>query len=1129
MKMETTHLPTVHETVLPDPDCTLFVDGSRFADEQGRYHTGFAVTTVDPVFKQSPLPPSMSAQEAELKALTVACQMFEGKRVNIYTDSRYALGVAHDFGLIWKTRGFLTATGTPVKHGTAIKELMDALLLPEEVAILKVKAHGRQNSEETCGNHKAEQATKYAACESREVDRRVSGEEIPIFPMQTLPTDLKFLKEQQAAVSPEEKESWKQKGATLQDGVYTSNLKFCLPKSMYPPVVQWAHGAAHLSKTLMKSLITKYFEAPGITTLIKTYCSRRSRSCYNMNYFVYFSLLLGLIKAQQVAITKDNHVYTFWYNSSSTRVATFAFDYCDVVNCTFPSSLSPTVYKDKPNIKDPYICVTDDYWGYECSSWKAAGWNTGPAWGYRPQSALDKLDKNGESLLKRMTFRKPGGATPIKLALNIEHPSPGDAGQYVMGMYWKGGGSYSKQGTFYLRDMYDSPEWVDAAHMTINPLKPHIKTLRHMIAIANPTYEDTMAVETGFFDTNLWLEWMRYNANKHNRSNCYVCGGARPHLGTVPLNIPPEIEMCFLSLYIAIKTDRTECESWTKEYPIILKDVKPDRGITIYPGNYTCYGIYDGVGQFFGNFTGKYCATYSPIPAALIQQHVRSLGDIYWICGDMQIRTRLEGVWWGECALAKNPELTVSHSNPRASMSVKAKRERRKYKKKTCKVNNEMENERRECVLSMRPRTATPIVKHVQHASPNENSDSSSDEGGATPQITLRPRGPESLQGDSLATINDIQQFFQEFQVLWKFDLQAIQTNVIKFQTAVSDLQAMSDMMLQKQATLSDHTAVITLQLEGLQKQVSVLDSKQRLVNILNRGIPETDNNVGSKLVKGFRNVDTGACSGSWKWRTHLNAGAYQEIYLPSVAKMESTIRLSLKKNKPVAEPSPLGEFFARSLSLKIATGLALASTSSAQHATSPRLRPESWREPFQNLPTKADITDIMERALQQLSSEITDLCQDLKQINATVLILEEGAPLNQEAVNALNQHVQHQEYHIYSLQQQVEELDNCSRKPNIRVRGIHQDISADELQPLVQGIFDTIMKREPKNPVELGKTVSRDVICTLHYPNERDAILQAYQNMNPLKLGMLQYRFSQICPERPYKLGELCTLSQLS
>ncbi|CAH2300321.1 hypothetical protein XELAEV_18029151mg, partial [Pelobates cultripes] len=130
----------------------------------------------------------MSAQEAELQALSSACKISEGKRANIYTDSRYALGVAHDFGLIWKTRGFLTTAGTPVKHSSAIKELMDALLLPEE------------------------------------------------------------------------------------DGIYYNNFKFCLPKNLYPAVVQWAHGPAHLSKDLMAALIQKYYEAPGITTLITNFC-----------------------------------------------------------------------------------------------------------------------------------------------------------------------------------------------------------------------------------------------------------------------------------------------------------------------------------------------------------------------------------------------------------------------------------------------------------------------------------------------------------------------------------------------------------------------------------------------------------------------------------------------------------------------------------------------------------------------------------------------------------------------------------------------------------------------------------------------------------------------------------------
>ncbi|MEE6515874.1 hypothetical protein FKM82_025004 [Ascaphus truei] len=106
------------------------------------YHTGYAVTTDSVVLLASTLPSTASAQEAELQALTAACKLAEGQTANIYTDSRCAFGVAHDFGIIWQTRGFLTAAGTPVKHSSAIQALMDALLLPSPVAILKVKPMG---------------------------------------------------------------------------------------------------------------------------------------------------------------------------------------------------------------------------------------------------------------------------------------------------------------------------------------------------------------------------------------------------------------------------------------------------------------------------------------------------------------------------------------------------------------------------------------------------------------------------------------------------------------------------------------------------------------------------------------------------------------------------------------------------------------------------------------------------------------------------------------------------------------------------------------------------------------------------------------------------------------------------
>ncbi|CAH2285404.1 NYNRIN isoform X2 [Pelobates cultripes] len=113
---------------------------------------------------------------------------------------------------------------------------MDALELPAEVAVLKVKAHGKLDTEEARGNHLADQAAKEAARQGWEVDRRVTTDALPIYTMQTLPTDLRLLKELQAAATPQEKQSWKNKGAVLRDDVYTINLKFCLPRNMYPAV-----------------------------------------------------------------------------------------------------------------------------------------------------------------------------------------------------------------------------------------------------------------------------------------------------------------------------------------------------------------------------------------------------------------------------------------------------------------------------------------------------------------------------------------------------------------------------------------------------------------------------------------------------------------------------------------------------------------------------------------------------------------------------------------------------------------------------------------------------------------------------------------------------------------------------
>ncbi|GAB0206231.1 protein NYNRIN-like [Grus japonensis] len=79
--------PDLKDEPLKDPDLELFTDGSSFVQE-GRRIAGYAVVTTDKVLESGTLPANTSAQKAELVALKQALRMAEGKRVNIWTDSK---------------------------------------------------------------------------------------------------------------------------------------------------------------------------------------------------------------------------------------------------------------------------------------------------------------------------------------------------------------------------------------------------------------------------------------------------------------------------------------------------------------------------------------------------------------------------------------------------------------------------------------------------------------------------------------------------------------------------------------------------------------------------------------------------------------------------------------------------------------------------------------------------------------------------------------------------------------------------------------------------------------------------------------------------------------------------------
>ncbi len=234
----------IAETPIENAELELFVDGSAQVIE-GNRRAGYAVTSTTEVVASGRLPDHFSAQAAELVALTRACTLASGSVANIYTDSRYAFGVIHDFGVIWQTRKFLTSAGSPIKHAGLVKDLMFAMKLPKKLAVIKVKAHLTTNTMEAKGNALADVAAKQACFYATVQVCSGSTAQKIILPPESI-VDL------YKDVPLYEAWTWLDKGATVDSsGCWTKGGKYVAPESLLPYLAQQIHSLGHSGPATM--------------------------------------------------------------------------------------------------------------------------------------------------------------------------------------------------------------------------------------------------------------------------------------------------------------------------------------------------------------------------------------------------------------------------------------------------------------------------------------------------------------------------------------------------------------------------------------------------------------------------------------------------------------------------------------------------------------------------------------------------------------------------------------------------------------------------------------------------------------------------------------------------------------
>ncbi|GAB0208149.1 protein NYNRIN-like [Grus japonensis] len=261
--------PDLQDTPLADFDLELYTDGSSFMSG-GKRCAGYAVVTRDHVLEAEPLSHDTSAQKAELIALTRALEISTGKRANIYTDSKYAFGVAHAHGAIWKERGLLNSQGTPVKYGTEIMKLLQAVLQPKKGAIIHCRAHQKGSSNIIKGNRRADTAAKEAALRRLGVE----GALIPEHHLNLTPPPEYTEKEDQLA---EQLDCTK-----IEQGWWVTPLKqLLIPERMMEFVLKKLHQETHMGSDALVLAAKKCVIGPKMQSIADIVRKRCSICCAN--------------------------------------------------------------------------------------------------------------------------------------------------------------------------------------------------------------------------------------------------------------------------------------------------------------------------------------------------------------------------------------------------------------------------------------------------------------------------------------------------------------------------------------------------------------------------------------------------------------------------------------------------------------------------------------------------------------------------------------------------------------------------------------------------------------------------------------------------------------------------------
>lgn len=150
----------------------------------------------------------------------------------------------------------------------------------------------------------------------------------------------------------------------------------------------------------------------------------------------------------------------------------------------------------------------------------------------------------------------------------------------------------------------------------------------------------------------------------------------------------------------------------------------------------------------------------------------------------------------------------------------------------------------------------------------------------------------------------------------------------------------------------------------------------------------------------------------------------------------------------------------------------------------------EDLKSYIKTLPTAEHMKDMFKELTNTLKSDLAEIKSDVKQIYARVHTLEESNEQISQHASRLEDTVKLQQRELYELKLHVDDLENRSRRNNLRIRGLTEQIEDKNIHTVIQQIFLELLGKDGDEdlglervhrvyrPKNAPKDAPRDVLC---------------------------------------------------